>query len=108
VNNYIYPLVHELLQLCEGVTIKTSEHSELNIKAALCCVTSDLPATKKLCGFASHAAMFECSKCLKRFSNRGDKSGFEQSEWIRRDHRSTSNAYKQSKTNTQQDLIPWS
>ena len=110
VNNYIYPLVHELLQLWEGVLIKTSEHGEVNIRAALLCVTSDLPATRKLCGFASHAATFGCSKCLKKFSKRGDKldySGFERGNWIMRDlenHRSISNAYIQSRTKAQQDL----
>ena len=51
VNNYIYHVVHELLQLWEEISIKTSEYGELNIRAALPCVTSDLPATRKLCGF---------------------------------------------------------
>ena len=91
--------------------IKTIQHGELTIRAALLCITSDLPATKKLCGFTSHSASLGCSKCLKKFPSRGDKldySGFEPSTWIRRDlesHRSRSEAYKQAKTKAQQDLI---
>ena len=45
----------------------------IRIRAALLRITSDLPATRKLCGFASHAASLGCSKCLKRFPSLGDK-----------------------------------
>ena len=111
INNYIYPIVHELLQMWEGVVIKTIPHGDLMIRAALLCITSDLPATRKLCGFAGHAASFGCSKCLKRFSTIGEKrnySGFERSEWIKRDletHRSISDDYKRARTKAQQDTI---
>ena len=83
VNNYIYPLIHELLQLWEGVVIK---NGKLKIRAALLFITSDLPATRKLCGFASHAASLGCSKCLQRFPSLGDKfdySGFECNNWVK-------------------------
>ena len=62
INNYICPIVHELLPTWEGVVIKSIPHGDLMIRAALLCITSDLPATRKLCGFAGHAASFGCSK----------------------------------------------
>ena len=105
VNNYIYPLIHELLQLWEGVVIK---NGKLKIKAALLCITSDLPATRKLCGFASHAASLGCSKCSQRFPSLGDYSGFERNNWVKWDmtsHRLSSSSYKQAKTKSQQDEI---
>ena len=69
-NSYLYPLVHELLLLWEGVVIKTQEHSEIIIRAALLCISSDIPATRKLCGFASHVASFCCSSASKNFACR--------------------------------------
>ena len=82
-NSYLYPLVHEMLLLWERIVIKTQEHSIFTIRAALLCISSDIPATRKLCGFASHVASFGCSKCLKKFPFVGDKldySGFERAE----------------------------
>ena len=111
VNSYIYPIVHELLQMWEGVTIKTTQHHELKIRGALLCTTSDLPATRKLCGFAGHSASLGCSKCLKRFESRGDKldySGFEREDWTSRDmesHRRAAGEYKKAKTKAQQDSL---
>ena len=32
---------------------------------------SDIPATRKLCGFLGHSAQLGCSKCLKKFSTSG-------------------------------------
>ena len=34
-NSYLYPLVHELLLLWEGIVIKTQEHGKITIRAAL-------------------------------------------------------------------------
>ena len=110
-NSYLYPLIQELLILWEGVTVNINSCGEKKIRAALICVTSDLPATRKLCGFASHAASMGCSKCLKRFPSMGDKldySGFQRSEWTPRDlesHRSVSHRYRQANTRAQQSAI---
>ena len=111
VNNYIYPIVQEFLVLWEGIAIKTVQHCELKVRAALLCITSDLLATRKICGFASHAASLGCSKCLKRFPSLGDKldySGFERNNWTKRDmkgHRFSRDIYRQAKTKTEQDGI---
>ena len=83
----------------------------VNIRAALLCTSSDLPATRKLYGFASHAASFGCSKCLKKFpyaTNKLDFSGFERNLWTLRNldnHRIVSAKYKQAKTKSEQDVI---
>lgn len=52
----------------------------------LSCFSSDLSATWKVCGFASHSAQMGCSKCLKKFKagSFGDKldySGYERDNW---------------------------
>ena len=38
-----------------------------SVRGMLSCVSSDLPATRKICGFASHSATMGCSKCYKSF-----------------------------------------
>ena len=111
VNSYFYPIVHELLQLWEGIVIKTNHNQEIKIRGALLCTTSDLPATRKLCGFAGHSASIGCSKCLKQFPNRGDKldySGYEREQWPKRDleaHRRAAEEYRKAKTKAQQDSL---
>ena len=98
-NSYLYPLVHELLLLWEGIVIKTQEHGKITIRAALLCISSDIPATRKLCGFASHVANFGCSKCLKKFPfvrNKLDYSGFERAEWPVRNIESICSEYLQT------------
>ena len=61
-----------------------------NIKLAVSCVTCDIPATRKVCGFLSHNASLGCNKCLKRFNVRfgelTDFSGFDHENWIQRTH----------------------
>ena len=34
---------------------------------ALLCVSCDLPALRKVCGFTSYSALHGCSKCMKVF-----------------------------------------
>ena len=46
------------------------------------CISSDILATRKLCGFLGHTARLGCNKCLKsfptaRFGEKPDFSGFE-------------------------------
>ena len=68
-NPYLKPMVDDLLLLWEGVTFETP-HSMLSsklIRAALCYISSDLPATRKVCGFYGYHAHYGCSKCLKVF-----------------------------------------
>ena len=59
-----------------------SPQGEVLVRAALICLSCDLPATRKVCGFAGHSAAMGCSKCLKRFPsllNKLDYSGYDRS-----------------------------
>ena len=56
----------------------------------LVCVSCDLPATRKVCGFQNFNARLGCSKCLKEFPtvNFGEKpnyGGFKCEKWPLRD-----------------------
>ena len=55
------------------------------MRRALSCISSDLPATRKICGFYGYHAHYGCSKCLKvfpsTFSTAPDYSGFNRSSW---------------------------
>lgn len=51
---------------------------------------SDIPATRKLCGFYGFNAKYGCSKCMKcfpssSFSESPDYSGFQREQWPQRD-----------------------
>ena len=58
----------------------------ITIRMALICVMCDIPATRKVCGFAGHSACYGCSKCLKKFPsdvfpNKLDYSGYDRESW---------------------------
>ena len=90
-NNYLCPMVDELKKLWQGILFKTP-HSFLKttvIRAALCYLSSDLPATRKLCGFYGYNATYGCSKCMKIFPHIDksvDYSGFNRDNWNLRIH----------------------
>ena len=80
-------MVNDLLTLWKGINVNLP-HSVLGskvIRAALCYISSDLPATRKVCGFYGYHATYCCSKCLKQFPStftmRPDYSGFNRNEW---------------------------
>lgn len=82
INSYLTPCIEELEALYEGVTLQGS-HSALGstsvrVRAMLTCIGSDLPATRKVCGFLSYNATMGCSKCLKQFptSHFGEKPNY--------------------------------
>ena len=56
------------------------------VKIALTCVACDLPATRKVCGFMSHNATKERSRCFKtfEFAQKPDYSGFDTSTLLKR------------------------
>lgn len=61
------------------------------LRCALTCVTCDLPATRKICGFTSFSSLHGCSKCTKefhcaRFGEKSDYSGYNRAEWTPRKH----------------------
>lgn len=89
INSYLTPLVQELKAAWEtGFTVQTSSCSYITIRLALTCVSCDMPASRKVCGFLGHNAQLGCNKCLKKFPSpsRGvvDYSGFNRAEFIGR------------------------
>ena len=90
-HEFIYlPLVRELKEFWTGVAISCDNYNlnTLCIRPAVICCACDISATRKLCGFLAHSAMFGCFKCLKEFKtvqisgvNRTDYSGFDRETW---------------------------
>ena len=115
INPYLSPLVDDLNSLYEGVSFKNrlSLLSVTSIRAMLVAIMCDLPATRKVCGFANFNARKGCSKCLKEFptddfSTKPDYSGFNLDSWIPRDantHRSEAKKAKAATTATGRQLI---
>ena len=52
-NSYLKPMVDEMLVLLEGISIESprSVLGAQTVRVALCCICSDIPATRKLCVF---------------------------------------------------------
>lgn len=115
INTYLKPMVDELLTLWNGVQIDTSNSifGSRTIRVALCCISSDIPATRKLCGFYGFKAKFGCSKCMKEFatdsfSDSTDYSGFQRDQWPPRDikiHRQKALESKNATTATARSQI---
>ena len=66
VNSFLAPLIYDLQLFMNGVEYSLPGNVHVNIKAALLLTSSDIPATRKLCGFIGHSAN-ACSKCLLPF-----------------------------------------
>ena len=106
VNSFLAPLVEELEELWDGITIPVSVPTKGNvvIRLAVICVACDIPTARKMCGFAGHSACLGCSKCkyqLKHQSWGHDYSGYDRSEWQMRNfrqHRENANEYCFAKT----------
>lgn len=78
-------LTDELLLLWKGVPLPTETQTS-HVHAALLCLISDIPATRKVCGFPGLRAKLGCLKCLKVFPCDGfgeptDYSGYECHKW---------------------------
>ena len=68
INQYLRPLVKELLQFLSGILMNVYGKKELQlVKCMLIGVPCDMPAGRKACGFLSHSALLGCTKCLKVF-----------------------------------------
>ena len=79
INSYLSPLVEELKEFWRGVLIPVKCNGttiNMNVRLAINCVSCDIPASRKVCGFLGHFAKLACNKCLKEF-NQHDYSGFE-------------------------------
>ena len=90
-HTFLDPCVDELNELWKGVPMSTSlTPVSLGIVAALLCVASDIPASRKVCGFVGHSANRACSKCFKffpgGFGEKKDFTGFtDRDTWPKRD-----------------------
>lgn len=115
IDSYLKPMVNELIELWNGIQID-APHSVLGsrrIRAALACISSDLPATRKVCGFYGFRAKHGCSQCLKEFlcesfSDSPDYSGFDRNLWPSRDmenHRREANKARSASNATSRDAI---
>ena len=108
-NEFLKPAISELQVLWKGIRLRNSLSSiPLMFRAALLCTSSDIPASRKLCGIKGHSAELGCSKCLKRFPGAfGEKrnySGFNRENWEKRtnkNHRTTASKLKACKTKAQ-------
>lgn len=90
-NPILEPIVKDLLTLWDGVhiTIPTL-HLPVRIRAMLLCITCDIPACRKVCGFIGHNGHLACSKCKCFFPGTViegfDYSGYVTAAWQPRDH----------------------
>ena len=86
INSYLKPLIYELNHAwLHGVS--SNDCIPINVKVALSCVTCDIPASRKVCGFLSHNAAMGCNKCLKKFPVSDRKTcycGFDEEQWTLR------------------------
>ena len=87
-NSFIGSLVQELNSAYKGWKIPTNHPMLKHVTVRLCVgwISSDIPATRKLCGFLGHSARLGCNKCLKsfptaRFGEKPDFSGFNREDW---------------------------
>lgn len=71
-NPYLKPMVDELLDLWDGVTINTPNSTLTSrlLRAQLSCISSDLPATRKLCGFYGYHANYVMAQQVKHAKTR--------------------------------------
>lgn len=86
INSYLLPLIQELNKLyCEGLSVLTPQNTHVTVRVALSCISCDIPASRKVCGYLSHNARFGCNKCFKEFlvsaSGSSDFSGYDKTKW---------------------------
>ena len=113
INSFLAPLVQELLLLWKGVTMLSPSNVPFTLRAAILCLSSDIPATRKLLGFVGHSATLGCSKCLKEFPSleckkKRDYSGIDREKWKKRtnsDHREAAETYRNASSEAEQTVI---
>ena len=112
-NQFLEPAVDELKALWKGVRLRSClSRFALTFRAAVISISSDVPATRKICGFKGHSAILGCSRCLKKFpggfGEKRDYSGFDRNSWSPRtneDHRRQARKISRSKTNAERNSI---
>lgn len=70
-NSFFFSLVQEQRAWSTGIVVKTPKNSSITVRLAVSCVTCDLSASRKVCGFLEHNALLGCSKCYKNFPYSG-------------------------------------
>ena len=111
INSFLAPLIGELHDLWNGVsvTIGTSPKRTVMVRLAVMCIACDIPAVRKLCGFAGHSACLGCSKCKHKFVSESwgmNYSGFDRTEWVLRnsaEHKEHAREYLSAQSANQQD-----
>ena len=78
INNYLYPIVNQLNQLWNGYNIITHKGNNGRfVRGAIIGCSSDVPATRKLCGFISaRMACYRCYKSANIMNNQPNFGGF--------------------------------
>ena len=113
INQFLSQLVTELIDLWDGMYVEVHNVPlPVCIHAALMCVASDIPATRKVCGFTGHNSTKGCSKCLKSFSIRvgapSNYGGYDRDLWMPRTdehHRHFSEKYQNTNTGVERKKI---
>ena len=78
INNYLYPIVNQLVNLWNGYNIITHESNNSRfVRGVIIGCSSDVPATRKLCGFISaRIACYRCHKSANFVNNQLNFRGF--------------------------------
>lgn len=94
IQNFLRPMVDELIVLYDGVVIPTYQcPNGVLVRVALMSVNCDIPAARKVAGFMGQSAHKACNKCSTVFpristgvnSSKPDFSNFDDEHWIMRD-----------------------
>ncbi|CAB3993477.1 Hypothetical predicted protein [Paramuricea clavata] len=109
-NEFLKTTVNELKALWKGVWLQSSLSAiPLVFRVALLCTSSDIPTSRKLCGFKGHSVQLGCSRCVKEFpglfGEKRDYSGFDRDSWMKRknkDHRQQAKRISKCKTQSDQ------
>ena len=113
INSFLLPLIKELKELWQGVTMESPQYISVIVRCALICTSCDIPASRKVSGFVGHSAYHGCSRCLKSFpteafGQKPDYTGTNRSSWVPRDmtsHRKQAENYKYCSTRARQKEI---
>ena len=67
-NQFLEPAIDELKAMWKGVRLCSClSRFTLTFRVAVISISSDIPATRKICGFQGHSAYLGSPRCLKTF-----------------------------------------
>lgn len=106
ITNLTNPIVDSLAPLYEGKVIPTALHPDgIQVRVAVLPIIADLPAIRKLCGYAGHNAELLCSYCHLTYSEIED---LDWTAWTRRtkeEVRDAATAWRDAPTLSARDKI---